>query len=109
MSPTSMFSRNNLILLLLGGDGIAAEPGEPVAGERDPLRPERVEPRTPLAAMLDQPGGLELLEMPSRRRPGMAEQPGDLAGGQCSAGEVQADQDPAPRRVGEGVEDRSIG
>ena len=85
--------------------GIAIEPVEPVASERETLRFEMIEPRSPLPFVAHQPCFFELLKVPRRRRPGMGEQPGDLARRHRAAGEIEADQDAPPRRVGEGYEE----
>ena len=68
-----------------------------------------VERVAPLAAdLLDahQPGRFEALEVPGRRRPGVAEAIGELACGHRSTPGVQGHEDVSPVLVGEGPEDR---
>src|SRR3569623_718200 len=104
MSPPSTFSRKNLGLLLivslLSGAGIAAEPVEPIAGEGERRRREPVDPAPPPPLGPDHARRLERLEVARRRRPGMGEDAGDRAGAHLASGEVEADQDPPPRRMG---------
>src|SRR5690348_11502133 len=113
MSPTSTLIRNRrgvslVILELLGSDWVALEPAEPVAGKREPGLVERVDAGAAAARVAHQAGGLERLEVARGGRPGMGEQAGDAPRAQLAAGEVEADQDAAPRRMGKRGEDGFI-
>jgi hypothetical protein len=94
---------------LLCSYGIALEPAEPVAGECEPGLVERVDSGPAAALVAQDSGGLQRLKVSGRRRPGMGEQGGYRAGAHLAAGEIEADQDPAPGGVGEGGEDGFIG
>src|SRR5689334_15875166 len=114
MSPTSTFSRNRrgvslVIVKLLCGDGVAAEPVQPVAGESEAGAGEPVVAAAPAALVADQAGGFERLQVAGGGRPGMGEQAGDRAGAQLAAGEMERDQDSPPRRMRQSGEDRLIG
>src|SRR4051812_11669601 len=98
-----MLSRNRLgpsvMVIFLRGYGVAPEPAEPVAREQEFACVEPIDPRPPLPLMAEDPRRLEQLQVAGRGRPGMAEQPGDLARAHRAAGEIEADQDPPPRRM----------
>src|SRR6476469_2722669 len=110
MSPTSTFSRKSLawllIFSLLSGTGVAPEP---VAGEGERLRLQPVDAAAPAPLGADDPGGFEQLQVPRRRRPGMGEEARDRAGAHLPALEIEADQDPPPRRMGERGEQGLVG
>src|SRR5205085_4564392 len=84
-------------------------PDQPVTGKREAGPVEPVEAGAPAALVADQAGGFERLQVAGGGRPGMGEQAGNRAGAQLAAGEMQRDQDPPPRRMGESGEDRLIG
>src|ERR1700710_2209998 len=115
MSPTSRLSRNrrgvSLVILadLLCGNGIALEPAEPVAGQREPGLVERVDAGASAALVAQDAGALQRLQMPGRGRPGMGEQAGDRAGAHLAAREVETDQNAPPGGMSEGGKDGFIG
>src|SRR5713226_2962451 len=64
--------------------------------------------RVALSVVMEQPCRLEHSDVPRCSRPGMLEHVGDLAGRHRSALEVQREQNPPARRVGERSEHRLV-
>jgi hypothetical protein len=93
---------------LLCGNRIPAEPVEPIARQCDAAVIQLIEAQTSAPLHANQPGAFEQLKMARRRRPGVGEQTCDGAGAHFAIREVQADQNSAPRRMGESRENQLV-
>lgn len=90
----------------MSGGGSLGEMGEPSSGnELQPSPVERVDAFASSRLHADQPGELELSEVPARGGPRAVEARGDLASGHLAAVEVQRQEDLPAGSMREGGKD----
>src|SRR5262249_19473274 len=88
---------------------VSREPREPIAREVQAVTINLVAPHPSLPLVPEKPGRLEDLQVPRRRRPGLLEHTGYLAGGHRAALEIHREQDATTHGVGERREHCLIG